>query len=150
MSDCILRFFSRGPDNSSDRGCEELLDKEIQMALRKFSFSKEWQDWCNLLLGIWLCLSPWVLQFSDDREATDNAVAVGFLIIVAEVFTFSVLRVVEEWINIVLGIWLVVSVWALEITTSAAKVNLVVSGLLIALLALYEIWVARRVGPRQA
>jgi len=120
------------------------------MAIRKFSFSKEWQDWCNLLLGIWLCLSPWALQFSGNREATENAVAVGFLIIVAEVFTFSMLRVVEEWINIVLGIWLLVSVWALEITTSAAKVNLVVSGLLICLLALYEIWDARLATRRQA
>jgi hypothetical protein len=43
-----------------------------------------------------------------------------------------------------------VSVWALEITTSVAKVNLVVSGLLICLLALYEIWDARRAARRQA
>jgi hypothetical protein len=120
------------------------------MAIRKFSFSREWQDWCNLLLGIWLCLSPWVLRFVDDREAMENAVAVGFLIIVAEVFTFSMLRVLEEWINVVLGIWLVLSVWALEITTLAAKMDLVVSGLLIALLALYEIWDARRPARPQA
>jgi hypothetical protein len=120
------------------------------MALRKFFFSREWQDWCNLLLGIWLCLSPWVLRFAGDREATENAVAVGFLIIVAEVFTFSMLRVVEEWINLVLGIWLVTSVWMLEITASAAKVGLVVSGIVVALLALYEIWDARRPARRQA
>jgi phosphoglycerol transferase MdoB-like AlkP superfamily enzyme len=126
------------------------IDKGTQMAIRKLSFSREWQDWCNLLLGIWLCLSPWVLQFSGDLKATENAVAVGFLIIVAEVFTFFRLRGVEEWINIALGIWLVASVWALEITTSAAKVNLVLSGLLICLLALYEIWDARRGARRQA
>jgi hypothetical protein len=120
------------------------------MAIRKFSLSREWQDWCNLLLGIWLCLSPWVLRFAGDRAATENAVAVGFLIIVAEVFTFSMLRVVEEWINVVLGLWLVVSIWALEITASAAKADLVVNGLLISLLALYEIWDARRTSSRQA
>ena len=119
------------------------------MAIRKLSFSREWQDWCNLLLGIWLCLSPWVLRFVDDREATENAVAVGFLIIVAEVFTFSMLRVVEEWINVVLGMWLVVSVWALEITASTAKGDLVASGLLICLLAVYEIWDARRPARHQ-
>ena len=43
------------------------------MAIRKFSFSREWLDCCNLLLGIWLCLSPWVLRFSADREATEGA-----------------------------------------------------------------------------
>jgi hypothetical protein len=120
------------------------------MAIRPFSFSREWQDWCNLFLGIWLCLSPWVLRFADDRAATENAVAVGFLIIVAEVFTFSMLRVLEEWINVVLGIWLVVSAWALEITALTAKVDLVVSGMLIALLALYEIWDARRPARHRA
>ena len=114
------------------------------MAIRKLSFSREWQDWCNLLLGIWLCLSPWVLRFPEDRAATENAVFVGFLIILAEVFTFSMLRIVEEWINVVLGMWLVVSIWTLEITVSAAKADLVVSGLLISSLAVYEIWDARR------
>ena len=113
------------------------------MAPHKLSFSREWQDWCNLLLGVWLCLSPWVLRFAGDREATENAVAVGFLIIVAEVFTFSMLRVIEEWINVALGIWLVASVWMLEITAPPAKVNLVASGMVVALLALYEIWNAR-------
>jgi len=120
------------------------------MAIRKCSFSREWQDWCNLLLGIWLCLSPWLLQFVDDREAMENAVAVGFLIIVAEVFTFSMLRVVEEWINAVLGIWLILSVWALELTTLAAKMDFIVSGVAITLLALYEIWDARRPARPQA
>jgi SPW repeat len=120
------------------------------MAIRKFSFSREWQDWCNLLLGIWLCLSPWVLRFVDDREAAENAVFIGFLVIVAEVFTFSMLRALEEWINVALGIWLVASVWALEITAPAAKADLIVSGILIALLALYEIWDARRPAGHRA
>jgi hypothetical protein len=114
------------------------------MAIRKFSFSREWQDWCNLILGIWLCLSPWLLGFASERAAAENAFAVGILIIVAEVFTFSMLRVVEEWINVVLGLWLAASVWILAVTVAAAKVDFVVSGLLIALLALYEIWDARR------
>ena len=120
------------------------------MALRKFSFSRERQDWCNLLLGIWLCLSPRVLQFAGNRETTENAVALGFLIIVAEIFTFSILRIVEEWINVALGIWLVASVRLLETTVSAAKIGLVVSDIVVALLALYEIWDARRPARRQA
>jgi hypothetical protein len=112
--------------------------------IRKLSFSREWQDWCNLLLGIWLCVSPWVLGFADDRVAAENAVFVGFLIILAEVFTFSMLRAVEEWINVALGAWLVGSIWVLEITALAAKVDLLVSGMLVALLAAYELWDARR------
>ena len=120
------------------------------MAIRKFSFSREWQDWCNLLLGIWLCLSPWLLGFADHRAAAENVVAVGILVIVAEVFTFSMLRVLEEWINVALGLWLVASVWALDTTTLAAELDFVVSGLLLALLALYEIWDAMRLERHQA
>jgi hypothetical protein len=120
------------------------------MAIRRLSFSREWQDWCNLILGIWLCLSPWLLGFTDQRAAAENAVAVGILIIVAEVFTFSMLRVLEEWINVALGLWLVASSWALDVAALAAKLDFAVSGLLLALLALYEIWDARRPGRHQA
>jgi hypothetical protein len=120
------------------------------MAIRGFSFSREWQDWCNLIVGIWLCLSPWLLGFADHRAAAESAVAVGILVVVAEVFTFSALRVLEEWINVALGLWLMAAAWALEITKGAAQVDFVVSGLLLVLLALYEIWDARRPGRRRA
>jgi hypothetical protein len=60
------------------------------------------------------------------------------------------LRVLEEWINVALGLWLVASAWALETTTLAAELDFVVSGLLIALLALYEIWDARRPARHRA
>jgi hypothetical protein len=53
-----------------------------------FSVPKEWQDWLNLVLGIWICLSPWALNFTDNASAARTAIAIGFLIIVCEVFTF--------------------------------------------------------------
>jgi len=109
-----------------------------------FSLPKEWQDWLNLLLGIWLCVSPWALHFTDDGMATNNVVGVGFLVIVAEVFTFSALRVWEEWINFGLGAWLIVSAWVLGVTTPYARIDFVASGLVLFLLAAYEIWDARR------
>jgi hypothetical protein len=54
-----------------------------------FSYSKEWQDWLNLVLRLWICVSPWALNFTD-ATATRTAIAIGFLIIVCEVFTFWV------------------------------------------------------------
>jgi hypothetical protein len=44
----------------------------------------------------------------------------------------------------------VASIWVLEIAALAAKVDLVVSGMLVALLALYELWDATRPARRQA
>ena len=109
-----------------------------------FSLPKEWQDWLNLLLGIWICTSPWALNFSDNAAATRTAVAVGFLIIVSQVFTIWALRFLEEWINVLLGAWLMVSAWLLEISVPIAKADFMISGLTVILLAAYEIWDARR------
>ncbi len=114
------------------------------MATAEFNLPKQWEDWTNWGLGIWLCISPWALLFSNDATATKNAVVVGFLVILAEVVTLSVFQVWEEWVNVVLGAWLVASPWILAIPDSTARANFVIVGLLILGLALYEIWDARR------
>jgi SPW repeat-containing protein len=114
------------------------------MAVAAFNLPKQWEDWTNWGLGIWLCLSPWALSFSGDAIATENAVIVGFLIILAEVLTLSIFEVWEEWISVILGAWLVVSSWVLTVTSTAAKADFVVVGVLVAALALYEMWEARR------
>ncbi len=114
------------------------------MATAEFNLPKQWEDWTNWALGIWLCLSPWVLLFSDDGPATRNAVLIGFLVILAEVLTLSIFQLWEEWINVVLGGWLVLSPWILPVAEGAARANFVIVGLLILALALYEMWDARR------
>jgi hypothetical protein len=53
------------------------------------------------------------------------------LVIIGELFTFYTLRIWEEWINIVLGVWLVVSSWVLGISTPAATADAVIMGLLL-------------------
>src|SRR5438105_81246 len=95
----------------------------------EFSLPKQWEDWVNWALGIWLCLSPWALGYSLDAAATRNAVIVGFLIIFAEVVTLSIFRPWEEWVSVVLGGWLIVSAWLIG-GPPAATVNFVVVGAL--------------------
>jgi SPW repeat len=113
------------------------------MPAAQFSPPTQWEDWCSWLLGIWLCLSPWTLEFSFEPTATRTAVITGALIILAEVVTLSVYRGWEEWINVLLGFWLVICSWVLGIVSLAAKANFVVVGLLVTALAFYEIWEAR-------
>ena len=108
---------------------------------------QQWQDWTSWALGIWLCLSPWILQFALDSTAMQNAVIVGFLIILAEVITLSVFQVWEEWINVALGAWLVASPWILSIQSRSATVNFIIVGVLVIGLAIYEM---REVGERGA
>src|SRR5262249_1192068 len=105
---------------------------------------KQWEDWLSWAFAIWLCISPWALDFSLDAPPTRNAVIVGALIILAEVVTLSIFRPWEEWINVVLGGWLVISPWVLGVAARAATVDFVVIGVLVVALALYEMWDVRR------
>jgi hypothetical protein len=89
------------------------------------------------------------LQFDDDTSATRNAVAVGALLIILEAVTLSAFRLWEEWLNVALGAWLVLSPWALGITVSAAQANFVGVGLLVLVAALHEIWDLSRNPPYQ-
>jgi hypothetical protein len=113
------------------------------MAAAQFSLPKQWEDWCNWLLGIWLCISPWALEFDLEPTATRTAVISGIVVILAEVMTLSVFRPWEEWINVILGAWLIICPWILGISASAVRANFIVVGVLIMGLALYEVWDAR-------
>jgi hypothetical protein len=108
------------------------------------SLPKQWEDWANWILGIWLCLSPFALGFSFETRMTENAVIVGFLLIFAEVVTLSVFRPWEEWIGVVLGAWLVISPFVLGGGSAVPTANFIIVGLLVMALALYEIREARR------
>jgi SPW repeat len=119
------------------------------MAPAQFSFPQQWEDWCSWLLGIWLCISPWALHFSLESTATQAAVISGLLIILAEVVTLSIFYAWEEWINVILGGWLIICPWVLGISVSAARTNLVVVGLLVVALAFYEFWEARSKSNKQ-
>jgi hypothetical protein len=109
------------------------------MAQPAFSFPKQWEDWTSWALGIWLLLSPWTLFFDQETPAVENAVAVGTLIIAAEILELSIFRDWEEWINVVLGTWLAVSPWVLGIASGAARWDFVIVGVLVVALALYEL-----------
>lgn len=114
------------------------------MAAAQFTPPRQWEDWCNWGLGIWLCISPWALRFDLDATATRTAVISGILIILAEVVTLSVYRAWEEWVSVLLGAWLVICPWLLGIGAATTRANFVIVGLLVLALALYEVWDARR------
>jgi hypothetical protein len=104
-----------------------------------FSFPRQWEDWASWLLGIWLLLSPWILLFEPDAPALRNAVVVAILVLAVEVVELSIFRTWEEWLNVLLGAWLIVSPWVLGVSSKIATANFVVVGALVLALALYEI-----------
>jgi hypothetical protein len=97
---------------------------------------KRWQDWLNLLIGIWLFISPWVIGFvGTDAAASWNAWILGVAIVVFSAIAVSMPQAWEEVINILLGIWIVISSWVIGVASRAAETNAVIVGLLVILFA---------------
>src|SRR5215471_19381253 len=82
-----------------------------------------WEDWIDMVLGAWLAISPWVLGFADgDPAATRNALIVRIAVAALSALTFLAYSVIEEWVDVVLGLWLILSPWVLSGSGNGAVV----------------------------
>lgn len=100
---------------------------------------KRWQDWVNALLGLWMVASPWILDFVDsDRVAAQSAWILGAAILVFAGIAIYVPKVWEEALNLILGVGLIASPWALGFADQQTPMtNAVVVGLLVIALCLW-------------
>jgi len=126
------------------------------MAARTSSPVYQWPNWLNLILAVWLFISPWVVGFykAGGTEmvvtlilaAAWDAWVVAVIVGVLSIAAIAKLAVWEDWINLVLGVWLFFSPWILGYATLyGAMWNSLIVGLLIAVLAIWGIAAARSV-----
>jgi hypothetical protein len=52
----------------------------------------EWEDWGNLILGLWLFISPWVLGFSGTIAAAWDGWIVGILVAAISIWGITAIR----------------------------------------------------------
>ena len=69
----------------------------------------QWKDVGNLLLGVWLAVSPWALSYASEATPAWNAHTVGVIIAVSALAALFAFQQWEEWVNIALGAWLIAS-----------------------------------------
>jgi hypothetical protein len=81
-------------------------------------------------------MSPWVTGYADVQVASMNALVLGIILVLEELLELGVHESAEEWIDMVAGIWLIASPFALGFTDSMpALLNAEIVGLLTVLFA---------------
>lgn len=98
--------------------------------------SKRVIDWINLLLGVWLIISSWVLG-TVASTTTTVLVIVGIALIAFSVWALArAKKFAAEWWNFFLGVLLLFLPWTLNYTTKfGIAVNSWIVGVLVAALA---------------
>lgn len=102
---------------------------------------KRWQDGVNLILGLWLFVSPWVLAYAMQESAAWNAYLMGAAIVLFAAIAAYMPKAWEEAINIILGIWLVVSPYVLGFANETmVAAHTVVVGVLVTVFAVWAMF----------
>jgi len=118
---------------------------------RMFSAHRAWEDWASMGLGLLIVISPWLAQTPDNQAATVNAMTVGALAIFIGALELQFVRRWEEWCELALGVWLVISPWLLGYSTLGTLTMMhAIFGLLVAALALLELWQDRQLADTTA
>ena len=108
---------------------------------------KHWQDPVNLVLGLWLIVSPWILGFQAERASLWSAVILGILVAATALTSLFRVRAWEGWANVVLGVCVIICPWVLRFTEYATPTwNAVVTGIIIAALALWALGTDKDIG----
>lgn len=102
-------------------------------------------DWANLVAGVVLAATPWLFGYAGAAAPQWNALIVGVVIALVAIGALVSFRQWEEWVNLVLGLWVIISPWVLGFSGMRnAMVSHVVLGIIIAVLAAVELWLANQ------
>jgi hypothetical protein len=96
-------------------------------------------DIYNLVFALFLFVTPWLFAYANE-DARIDLWASGALIAVISLATFVAFSTWEEWLNLLLGIWLVISPWILGFTHTRAMHFSIGIGAVVAFMAGLEIW----------
>ena len=96
-------------------------------------------DVYNLAIGAFLFVSPWLLGFTRENARLDTW-AVGAAIVVFSLAALILFAEWEEWLNLLLAGWLIVSPWVLGFAHTKAMHWAIGIGIFSLYLTLLELW----------
>ena len=96
-------------------------------------------SWPNVLAGIWLIISPYIIGFAGTSAAT-NAIIVGIIIGVLALIsaTSPESAMWTSWINIILGVWMIISPFILGFVGGAVITNSIILGIIVIALSAWS------------
>jgi hypothetical protein len=96
-------------------------------------------DLYSLIVGLFLFASPWLFAFTSENARIDIW-ATSALIAATSIIAIVMFSNWEEWLNLLLGFWLVASPWALVFTHTEAMHISIGSGIVVIFMAALELW----------
>jgi hypothetical protein len=91
----------------------------------------------DVLAGIWILISPFVLRFSSGAATTNNVIlGMAIAVLAAIRFSGAYSQAWISWINLILGIWVLITPWVLRFSGfHTAATNNVIMGIIVIVLA---------------
>lgn len=109
--------------------------------LRFLNTHKTWEDWCGVMLGALIVLSPWFAGEASRGEVVINAVLIGLLVLVLAQLELLVVQRWEEIFEFVIGLWLMASPFVFGYAASGSlRFWHFILGGLVALIGALELW----------
>jgi hypothetical protein len=95
-----------------------------------------WSLWLSVAVGVWLMVAPTALGIGIEQPAADSDHLVGALVIVLAVISLAEVARPARFLNVPLGLWLIIGPWFLSGATTASRWNSAVMGVAIVLLSM--------------
>ena len=105
-------------------------------------------DIYNLVIGAFLFLSPWLLGLTRENARLDSW-AVGAAIVVLSLAALILFSEWEEWLNLLLGCWLIASPWVLGFAHTRAMHWAIGIGVVSLFMTALELWMIHYDQPDQ-
>ncbi|MBV8215431.1 MAG: SPW repeat protein [Verrucomicrobia bacterium] len=96
---------------------------------------QHWQDWLNLVLAVWVLLSPLAIGTAVGGLVIGNYNLVGIALAIFSIGALIEFHLWEEWVNLIFGVWLVMSPWVLGFSVSQHLWNAVIVGIVIVMIS---------------
>lgn len=93
------------------------------------------------VIGVGLALTPWLLGFAGVIAAAANAWIIGAAMTLIALAAMYWSGAWAPWVQLVLGLWAIIAPYALGFAALTAALGAhIVAGILVAVIALVELW----------